>query len=297
MGGDRKAGQYSRAGAAGSVRPYLVRGDPGTGLIVAWSGYPLQFGEQRRFAWQDAMAVELRQELSRLPTAPGAVLAGRYLSTDQARCDMENRLFTNPGASSFPKSLAAVRFERGTGPLHPRRSRSPAWRGTCITTVTVSAGRGDHGSLPLLARWQRVTRRAADDGSCRPVWLAMKTAATAGQVEILAPGLPASAEFGVRVIIHATSRGPRQAATVSETVVDGIIAAFHAGLGHGRPHPRRPQPLPRGFPAQQCLNWKPSRPDPSQDRCSPLRIRRQGNLRADQPVRRPVPGRRGHHPS
>jgi hypothetical protein len=61
----------------------------------------------------------------------------------------------------------------------------------------------------------------------------MKTAAAAGQVEVLAPGLPAGAEFGLRVVVHATSRGPRQAAAVSETVVDGIIAAFHAGLGHG----------------------------------------------------------------
>jgi hypothetical protein len=61
----------------------------------------------------------------------------------------------------------------------------------------------------------------------------MKMAAAAGQVEVLAPGLAASAEFGVRVVIHATSRGPRQPAAVSETVVDGIIAAFHAGLGHG----------------------------------------------------------------
>jgi hypothetical protein len=63
----------------------------------------------------------------------------------------------------------------------------------------------------------------------------MKTAAAAGLVEVLAPELAVSAEFGVRVVVvvHATCRGPRQAAAVSETVVDGIIAAFHAGLGHG----------------------------------------------------------------
>src|SRR5215469_3147429 len=36
----------------------------------------------------------------------------------------------------------------------------------------------------LLARWQRVTRRIPDDGSCRPVWLAMKLAAAAGQIEL-----------------------------------------------------------------------------------------------------------------
>jgi hypothetical protein len=94
-----------------------VAGPDGPGAVEAWSGYPLQFGGQRRFGWQDAMAAELRQALGRLPAAPGAVLAGRYLSTDQSPCDVENRLFTNLGASSFPKGLAAIRFERGTGPL------------------------------------------------------------------------------------------------------------------------------------------------------------------------------------
>jgi hypothetical protein len=30
--------------------------------------------------------------------------------------------------------------------------------------------------------------------------------------------------------VHATSRGPRQAVTVSESLVDGTIAAFHVGV-------------------------------------------------------------------
>jgi hypothetical protein len=77
-----------------------------------------------------------------------------------------------------------------------------------------------------------VTRTAIDDGSCRPVWLAMKKAAAAGRVEVLTPG-PAPEEFGIRVVIHATPRGPRHAPAVCETVIDGVIAAFHAGLGRG----------------------------------------------------------------
>jgi hypothetical protein len=85
----------------------------------------------------------------------------------------------------------------------------------------------------LLARWDRVTRRTPDDGSCRPVWLAMKMAAAAGRVKVWTPLPAAITEFGVRAVIHATSRGPRQAAAASETLLDGIIAAFHAGLGHG----------------------------------------------------------------
>jgi len=234
MGGDHKAGQYSSADPASAVRPYLVRGDPGAGAVEAWSGYPLQFGGQRRFAWQDAMAADLRQELSQLPAAPGTVLAGRYLSTDLARCDVENRLFANPGAASFPKGVTAVRFERGTGPL-PCPPVPVGRVAGHLHYYSYCLGEAWRSWEPaaLLARWQRVTRRAPDDGSCRPVWLAMKAAAAAGKVEVLAPRLPASAEFGVRVVIHATSRGPRQAAAVSETVVDGIIAAFHAGLGHG----------------------------------------------------------------
>lgn len=180
------------------------------------------------------MAAELRQALTRLPAGPGAVLAGRYLSTDQARCDVENRLFTNLGASSFPRGLAAIRFERGTGSLPP--SPSPV--------ASVAGHRYYYSYRPggvwrswecaeTIARWRRVTRRAADDGSCRPVWLAMKMAAASGQVEVLVPELAPDAEFGVRVVIHATPRGPRNAAAVSETVIDGVIAAFHAGLGRG----------------------------------------------------------------
>ena len=121
----------------------------------------LQFGGQRRFAWQDAMAAELRQALSRLPAAPGAVLAGRYLSTDRARCDVENRLFTNPGTSSFPKGLAAIRFERGFGPLPPPPVPVGRVAGH-LYYYWYRLGGAWRSWEPagLLARWHRVTRRA-----------------------------------------------------------------------------------------------------------------------------------------
>ncbi len=180
------------------------------------------------------MAAELRQAMNRLPAGPGAVLAGRYLSTDQARCDVENRLFTNLGASSFPKGLAAIRFERGTGPLPPSPVPVAAVAGhRYYYSYRLGGTWRSWECAEMVARWRRVTRRAADDGSCRPVWLAMKMAAAAGQVEVLAPELAPAAEFGVRVVVHATPRGPRHAAAVSETVIDGVIAAFHAGLGRG----------------------------------------------------------------
>jgi hypothetical protein len=79
----------------------------------------------------------------------------------------------------------------------------------------------------------RVTRRVADDGSCRPVWLAMKLAAAAGQVEVLGPAPDDAMPFGVQIIVHATTRGPRQAVAVSESLVDGTIAAFHVCVSAG----------------------------------------------------------------
>ncbi len=76
--------------------PYCVRSSAqGSGPVEAWSGYPLQFAGQRRFRWQDQMAADLRAALAGLRIAAGDVLAGEYLSTDPARCDVENRLFTN----------------------------------------------------------------------------------------------------------------------------------------------------------------------------------------------------------
>jgi hypothetical protein len=78
-----------------------------------------------------------------------------------------------------------------------------------------------------LARWHRVTRHLPDDGSGRPVWLAMKQPAAAGRIEILGT-LPDDAQpFGVRIVVHATHRGPRQATTISKSLIDGTIAAFH----------------------------------------------------------------------
>ena len=43
------------------------------------------------------MAADLRQALAGLDARPGAVLADMYASTDQSRCDVENRVFTNLG--------------------------------------------------------------------------------------------------------------------------------------------------------------------------------------------------------
>ena len=58
---------------------------------------------------------------------------------------------------------------------------------------------------------------------------AVEKAAAARQVEVLGLAPDDAMPFGVQIIVHATARGPRRAVAISESLVDGIIAAFHAG--------------------------------------------------------------------
>ena len=199
--------------------------------VEAWSGYPLQFAGQRRFPWQEQMALELRAALGELAIAPGQALAGVYQSTEDAGCDTENRLFTNPGPSSFPKAITSIRFERGTG--QPPRAPVPIFSqaGHLHYYRYRPGGRWEWWQpAEVLARWHRVPRRLPDDGSCRPVWLAMKQAAVTGQIVASPTALEKAVAFGVRVVVHATPRGPRSAPAISERLLDGTIAAFHAGV-------------------------------------------------------------------
>ena len=208
---------------------YLVRRPGAERHVEAWSGYPLQFEGQRQFGWQDQMAADLKAALAQLAIAPGEALAGVYMSADQARCDVENRLFTNPGTSNFPRGLMTIRFERGVGP--PPELPEP------ITQVNghlyyyrYRAGGAWEWWEPgdVLARWRRVPRRLAEDGSARPTWLAMKHAAVAGQIDVSPVIMDDTTPFGIRVVVHATAQGPRSALAISENLVDGIVAAFHA---------------------------------------------------------------------
>jgi hypothetical protein len=198
--------------------------------VEAWSGYPLQFAGQRRFGWQDQMAADLRAALGALGPGPGDVLAGEYLSTDESRCDVENRLFTNPGASCFPAGVRSIQFERGVGlPPHPPAPVERVEGHLYYYRYKLGGGWQWQEPAAPLARWHRVTRHLPDDGSSRPVWLAMKRAAAAGQIEVLGSLPDDAVPFGVRIVVHATSRGPRRVTAVSESLIDGTIAAFHAG--------------------------------------------------------------------
>jgi hypothetical protein len=78
-----------------------------------------------------------------------------------------------------------------------------------------------------LARWHRLPRQLPDDGSARLVWFALRHANADRLVSISGAGLEPRANFGLRLTVHATNRGPRNAISYSENLVDGTIAAFH----------------------------------------------------------------------
>jgi hypothetical protein len=206
--------------------PYVMRADHD--CVEVWTCYQIQFGGMRRFAWQDTLVREMKTALAGQVLADGEALTGTYSSSDTARCDVENRLFTNPGAI-FPVATTAIRWERGGAPPpapeqlasvdghvhHYRYEPTRAWRRWLPATP--------------LARWTRVPRPLAHDGSARPMWLALREALLRGAVDVLHPPVEAGTRFGVRIDVHAPARGPRSAPAISEALIDGALCALHAG--------------------------------------------------------------------
>jgi hypothetical protein len=206
---------------------YVSRPTRDSRWVELWAGYQLQFAGQRRQPWQEDLAVDLAAAIGALALTPEEPLAGEYATTDTHQCDVENRLFTNPG-TKVTGQPQAIMFERSPEPppappvpialmdrhLHHYRYRpSDRW----------------HWWEPdeLLARWNRFPRHLADDGSALPTWLAMRLAAAQGGITVRAPEFVAGTVFGLRVVVHATPAGPRSAAAVSEPLIDGVVSAFH----------------------------------------------------------------------
>ena len=208
--------------------PYHVAGGRDGSAVEAWSGYPLQFAGERRFPWQDEMAGELKAALATSKFSTGDCLAGTFMTTDPAICDVENRLFTNPGATTFPKLIGSIRFERGVGQV-PDSPVAISAVGGHVYYYRYRWNGGFEWWEPdeVLARWERVPRPLPGDGSCRPVWVALRQAAAKGDVEILGTPPSDTAPLGVRIKVHAARNGPRSAPVISETFVDGVLAAFH----------------------------------------------------------------------
>ena len=185
--------------------------------------------------WQDELAAELARALRAMSFRPGESLAGTYTTTDSGARDAENRLFTNPGPSCFPRNVASIRFERGRRPVPDppvpidRVARHLHHYRYCASSSFRTWERDR-----VLARWERIPRVVAADGSARPMWLALRRAAANGTIEH-----PGDALAGRKRRSDFESRphdgaGTALAPTISETVVDGVIAAFHAGAPNAR---------------------------------------------------------------
>lgn len=165
--------------------------------------------------------------MSALETSAGLPFAGFFDSTDPSIADTENSLFTNL-LESMPRGVTSLRFEQGIagipappvpidligGHLHYYR-------------YTVGGQWTTWEPAETVARWNRVPRRLPDDGSARPVWFALRDANGHRLVWISRGGLEPRTQFGLRLVVHATPRGPHNAISYSEKLVDGSIAAFH----------------------------------------------------------------------
>ncbi len=159
---------------------------------------------------------------------PGAAISGFYDTTDPAKNDTENSLFTNLGTIK-PKGFTALRFERGCGT--PPASPVP---------VDISAGHLHYYRYQLggpwthweedqtVVKWNRVARRLPDDGSAGPSWLALRRASAEGSIRVENAESIAGKNFGIRMTIHASAFGPTDAIACCEQHIDGVIAACHA---------------------------------------------------------------------
>jgi hypothetical protein len=195
--------------------------------VELWSGYRIQFGGMERHPWQLEAKAELKEALAKLVITPETAFCGYYDSTDPRPADTENSLFTNL-LEAMPRNVRFLRFEKGCS--RPPASPTPIHLlGDHLHYYRYQAG-GQWTTWEAdqtLARWSRLPRRVPGDGSARPAWFALREANAEGRVELTGERLDPDAAFGVRITVHATSNGPRNAISNSESIIDGIIAAFH----------------------------------------------------------------------
>jgi hypothetical protein len=208
------------------VDPYIVRVADTT--VEMWSGYRIQFGGFEKHAWQKALKTELKQAFTSMTVPVGVPFAAYYDTTNTAVSDTENSLFTNL-RESMPKGISWLRFEHGTG-TPPQPPVQIDLVGGHLHYYRYEFGRRWTTWEPdqTLARWNRIPRRLAGDGSARPAWYAFRDANAKGLMSLSADALDARANFGIRLTVHATKMGQRNAISCSEELIDGAIAAFHS---------------------------------------------------------------------
>ncbi|ETA92402.1 hypothetical protein [Mycobacterium intracellulare] len=194
--------------------------------VEIWSGYRIQYDGEERHHWQKVLKAKLKQAFIDLAISPGVPFVGYYDTTNPAIADTENSLFTN-FRESMPK-WAWVRFEHG--PAAPPAPPIP---------IDLIAGHLHYYRYSVgtewtrwqpdqtVARWQRIPRRLALNGSARPTWYALREANANGLISLSERNLDIQANFGLRLTVHATKHGPHNAISCSEELIDGTIAAFH----------------------------------------------------------------------
>jgi hypothetical protein len=207
------------------LRPFIIRRKGNT--VEVWSGYRVQFGGMERHEWQKALKADLKQALAQLSISTGEYFSGFYDSTEPRVADTENCLFTNV-LEAMPSGVRCLRFEQGsTGIPDPPVAIDLVGGHLHYYRYTVGGQWCTWKPAEVVARWNRVPRRMSDDGSARPVWFALREANADGLVPPPMTGLAPDAKFGLRLTVHATNRGPRNAISYSERLVDGAISAFH----------------------------------------------------------------------
>lgn len=207
------------------MRPYFVR--PAKASVEVWSGYRIQFGGMERHEWQKVLKAELKAALSELKIPTGVAFTGFHDSTDPRIADTENSLFTNL-LESMPRGVSLLRFEQGTAGLPAPPVEIDLVGGHLhYYRYAVDGQWATWEPVETLASWDRVPRRLPDDLSARPVWFALRDANADEPFWISGAGLGDGGQFGLRLVVHATRRGPHSAISYSERLVDGSIAAFH----------------------------------------------------------------------
>ena len=173
------------------------------------------------------MKAELKKALLRLAIPVGAPFAGYYDTTDPGIVDTENSLFTNL-PESMPRDVTSVRFERGVA-APPAAPEPIDLVGGYLYYYRYQVGANWTRWEPdeTLAHWDRLPRRLSADESARPAWYAVRDANANNLIPTPGEGLTPHANFGLRLTVHATSRGPRNAISYCESLIDGTIAAFH----------------------------------------------------------------------
>ena len=207
---------------------YAVRGvEPGHDVVEGWSVKLLPFEPK-------GVDLEFKQTLIQaihhLSVAPGDALHAVYASAIVGNWDAENILFYNVGSGPFGKlTQRGLSFERAyvapptaPGALHPFRHYHRYWM----------SSHGDRfqywDKAETAARFEaEAITNNAELSNASSVWLRVKR----GDTKILHNSAMLDQDFGISITIRKPRDSKLSLASVVKTVLDGVIAAFHAHNG------------------------------------------------------------------